>query len=34
LNEMPPYFWLISRIERIINSKEQPDNRLVVMRLD
>jgi N-acetylglutamate synthase-like GNAT family acetyltransferase len=34
LVEMPPYFWRISRIERIINSKEQPDNRLVVMRLD
>jgi N-acetylglutamate synthase-like GNAT family acetyltransferase len=34
LEEMPPYFRRISRAERILNSKAQPDNRLLVMRLD
>jgi N-acetylglutamate synthase-like GNAT family acetyltransferase len=34
LEEMPPYFQRISRVERIINSKAQPDDRLLVMRLD
>ena len=34
LAEMPPYFRRISRAERIINSRAQPDNRLLVMRLD
>jgi len=32
--EMPPYFRNISRIERIFNSKGQPEDRLLVMRLD
>jgi N-acetylglutamate synthase-like GNAT family acetyltransferase len=33
LKEMPTYFQRISRFERIFNSKSQPDNRLLVMRL-
>jgi N-acetylglutamate synthase-like GNAT family acetyltransferase len=32
--EMPPYFQRISRAERIFNSKAQPQDRLLVMRLD
>jgi N-acetylglutamate synthase-like GNAT family acetyltransferase len=32
--EMPPYFQRISRAERIFNSKAQPEDRLLVMRLD
>ena len=32
--EMPPTFRNISRLERIINSKAQPEARLLVMRLD
>ncbi len=32
--EMPLYFRRISRVERFINSRAQPDNRLTVMRLD
>ena len=31
--EMPPYFQRISRAERIFNSKAQPEDRLLVMRL-
>ena len=34
LEEMPPYFRRISHVERIFNSKAQPGNRLLVMRLD
>ncbi len=34
LEEMPPYFQRISRAERIFNLKAQPDDRLMVMRLD
>jgi len=34
LEEMPLYFRRISRAERIFNSKAQPDERLLVMRLD
>ena len=34
LEEMPSYFRRISRAERIFNSKAQPDDRLLVMRLD
>jgi N-acetylglutamate synthase-like GNAT family acetyltransferase len=34
LDEMPLYFRLISRVERIFNSKAQPENRLSVMKLD
>jgi N-acetylglutamate synthase-like GNAT family acetyltransferase len=34
LEEMPPYFQRISRVERIINSKAHSDDRLLVMRLD
>jgi len=33
LEEMPPYFMRISRAERILNSKAQSDDRLLVMRL-
>jgi GNAT superfamily N-acetyltransferase len=33
LEEMPTYFRRISRVERIFNSKAQPDDRLQVMRL-
>jgi N-acetylglutamate synthase-like GNAT family acetyltransferase len=32
--DMPPFFRRISRLERIINSKSQPEDRLLVMRLD
>ena len=32
--EMPTYFRNISRVERIFNSKAQPEDRLLVMRLD
>ncbi len=34
LEEMPLYFRRISRFDRIINSKVQPADRLLVMRLD
>lgn len=34
LEEMPPYFRRISLAERIINSKAQPKDRLLVMFLD
>ena len=34
LDEMPPYFLRISRVERIFNSKAQPDDRLLVMKLE
>jgi N-acetylglutamate synthase-like GNAT family acetyltransferase len=34
LKEMPLYFRRIGRVERIINSKAQPDDRLLVMRLE
>jgi len=34
LEEMPPYFRRICRVERIFNSIAQPANRLLVMRLD
>jgi ribosomal protein S18 acetylase RimI-like enzyme len=34
LEEMPIYFWRISRVERIINLKVQPADRLLVMRVD
>lgn len=34
LVEMPPYFQRIGRIERVFNSMAQPDDRLLVMRLD
>jgi N-acetylglutamate synthase-like GNAT family acetyltransferase len=34
LEEMPPYFRRIGLVERIINSKAQLDDRLLVMRLD
>ncbi len=34
LEEMPHYFRRISSIERIFNSKAQPDDRLLVMNLD
>jgi N-acetylglutamate synthase-like GNAT family acetyltransferase len=33
LEEMPAYFMRISRAERILNSKAQSDDRLLVMRL-
>jgi N-acetylglutamate synthase-like GNAT family acetyltransferase len=32
--EMPPYFWRISRAERIFNSKAHPEDRLLVMRIN
>jgi amino-acid N-acetyltransferase len=32
--DMPPFFRRISHLERIINSKSQPEDRLLVMRLD
>jgi N-acetylglutamate synthase-like GNAT family acetyltransferase len=34
LKEMPTFFQRIIRFERIFNSKSQPDNRLLVMRLE
>ena len=34
LEEMPLYFRRISRAERIFNSRGQPEDRLLVMRLD
>ena len=34
LEEMPPYFLRISRLESIFNSKAQSDSRLLVMRKD
>jgi N-acetylglutamate synthase-like GNAT family acetyltransferase len=33
LEEMPPYFRRIYHVERVFNSKAQPGNRLLVMRL-
>ena len=30
-DEMPVFFQLISRVERIFNSKEQPEDRLMIM---
>jgi len=32
-DEMPAYFQRISRAERIFNSKGQPENRLMIMRM-
>jgi len=34
LEEMPPYFKRINRLERIFNSASQADKRLLVMRLE
>ncbi|MBI4732442.1 MAG: GNAT family N-acetyltransferase [Chloroflexi bacterium] len=34
LQEMPPYFRRISRLERLVNRKGNPEDRLLVMRLD
>jgi N-acetylglutamate synthase-like GNAT family acetyltransferase len=34
MEDMPPYFKRISRVERIINSSSRVDDRLLVMRLD
>jgi ribosomal protein S18 acetylase RimI-like enzyme len=34
LKEMPTYFRRIARAERFFNSRAQPDDRLLVMRLD
>lgn len=34
LKEMPPYFRRISRLERLVNRKGNPEDRLLVMRLD
>ncbi|MGB8213340.1 MAG: GNAT family N-acetyltransferase [Anaerolineales bacterium] len=34
LDEMPPYFQRICRAERIFNSKGQPEDRLLVMKLE
>lgn len=34
LDEMPPYFRRIIRIERLFNWNAKPDDRLLVMRLD
>jgi N-acetylglutamate synthase-like GNAT family acetyltransferase len=34
LEEMPPYFKRICRLERIFNSTSNSDDRLLVMRLD
>jgi N-acetylglutamate synthase-like GNAT family acetyltransferase len=33
-DDMPLYFQRISRAERIFNSKAQPDDRLLIMRMD
>jgi N-acetylglutamate synthase-like GNAT family acetyltransferase len=34
VDEMPPYFKQISRLEQIINSRALPEDRLLVMRLE
>jgi N-acetylglutamate synthase-like GNAT family acetyltransferase len=34
LDEMPPYFKQISRLEQMINLKALPEDRLLVMRLE
>jgi N-acetylglutamate synthase-like GNAT family acetyltransferase len=34
LEDMPPYFKRISRVERIFNSSSRAEDRLLVMRLD
>jgi ribosomal protein S18 acetylase RimI-like enzyme len=34
LDEMPPYFRRIIRVERFFNPNAKPDDRLLVMRLD
>jgi N-acetylglutamate synthase-like GNAT family acetyltransferase len=34
VEEMPPYFKQISRLEQIINSRALPEDRLLVMRLE
>ncbi len=34
VQEMPPYFLRVCRAERIFNSQAQPQDRLLVMRLD